>query len=136
MALPTSSFPSWLIASTSQASSRSCCLPRQVSWSSGNSYSPLYETARRESWPRHQQEKLSCQMRRSVSQETRSKGVTGAKWPAASERLACLREAVALIRQLWAEDLVTFEGQYYRTLNATIYDRPTSQCPSTLVLVD
>lgn len=55
--------------------------------------------------------------------------VTGAQWPAASERLARLREAVALIRQLWAEDLVTFEGQYYRTLNATIYDRPDQPVP-------
>ncbi|TME00651.1 MAG: glucose-6-phosphate dehydrogenase (coenzyme-F420) [Chloroflexi bacterium] len=55
--------------------------------------------------------------------------VTGAEWPPAKERLARLREAVALIRQLWAEDLVTFEGQYYRTLNATIYDRPDQPVP-------
>jgi coenzyme F420-dependent glucose-6-phosphate dehydrogenase len=55
--------------------------------------------------------------------------VTGAQWPPAKERLARLREAVALIRQLWAEDLVTFEGQYYRTLNATIYDRPDQPVP-------
>jgi coenzyme F420-dependent glucose-6-phosphate dehydrogenase len=55
--------------------------------------------------------------------------VTGVEWPPAKERLARLREAVALIRQLWAEDLVTFEGQYYRTLNATIYDRPDQPVP-------
>jgi coenzyme F420-dependent glucose-6-phosphate dehydrogenase len=55
--------------------------------------------------------------------------VTGAEWPPTKERLARLREAVALIRQLWAEELVTFEGQYYRTLNATIYDRPDQPVP-------
>src|SRR5438876_9815999 len=55
--------------------------------------------------------------------------VTGAEWLPAKECLARLREAVALIRQLWAEDLVTFEGQYYRTLNATIYDRPDQPVP-------
>ncbi|HZR42535.1 MAG TPA: glucose-6-phosphate dehydrogenase (coenzyme-F420) [Ktedonobacteraceae bacterium] len=55
--------------------------------------------------------------------------VTGAEWPPTKERLARLREAVALIRQLWTDELVTFEGQYYRTLNATIYDRPDQPVP-------
>jgi coenzyme F420-dependent glucose-6-phosphate dehydrogenase len=34
-----------------------------------------------------------------------------------------------LIRQLWTEERVTFEGQYYRTLAATIYDRPGKPVP-------
>jgi coenzyme F420-dependent glucose-6-phosphate dehydrogenase len=55
--------------------------------------------------------------------------VTAIKWPPAKERLARLREAVALIRRLWSEDLVTFEGEYYRTHNATIYDRPQQPIP-------
>ena len=55
--------------------------------------------------------------------------VTGAEWPPAKERLARLREAVDLINRLWTEDFVTFEGTYYRTLNATIYDRPDSPIP-------
>lgn len=55
--------------------------------------------------------------------------VTGAEWPAAKERLARLREAVALIRKLWSEDLVTFDGQYYHTSNATIYDKPDQPIP-------
>lgn len=55
--------------------------------------------------------------------------VTAADWPPAKERLARLREAVALIKKLWTEDLVTFEGQYYKTLNATIYDRPDQPIP-------
>ncbi len=55
--------------------------------------------------------------------------VTGAEWPPAKERLARLREAVELIRRLWTEELVTFEGNYYRTRNATIYDRPEQPIP-------
>jgi coenzyme F420-dependent glucose-6-phosphate dehydrogenase len=55
--------------------------------------------------------------------------VTGSEWPEAKERLARLREAVALIKKLWTDDLVTFEGQYYKTLNATIYDKPEQPIP-------
>jgi coenzyme F420-dependent glucose-6-phosphate dehydrogenase len=55
--------------------------------------------------------------------------VTATDWPAAKERLARLREAVELIRRLWSDELVTFEGQYYRTRNATIYDKPDQPVP-------
>lgn len=55
--------------------------------------------------------------------------VTGAEWPSAKERLARLREAVELIRRLWSEELVTFDGQYYHTRNATIYDKPEQPVP-------
>src|SRR3989442_11775195 len=55
--------------------------------------------------------------------------VTGAEWPPAKERLARLREAVEMIKRLWTEDFVTFEGTYYRTRNATIYDRPDHPIP-------
>lgn len=54
---------------------------------------------------------------------------TGMEWPELKERSARLREAVALIRQLWSEDRVSFEGQYYRTVNATIYDKPAEPVP-------
>src|SRR5438132_6253697 len=50
--------------------------------------------------------------------------VTATEWPSPRERLARLREAVELIRLLLSKDFVTFEGPYYRTRNATIYDRP------------
>lgn len=45
-------------------------------------------------------------------------------WPDFKERFARLREAVSLMRELWRRDRVTFEGEYYRTTNATVYDRP------------
>ncbi len=54
---------------------------------------------------------------------------TAMVWPEQKERTARLKEAVALIRQLWSEPRVTFQGQYYRTDKATIYDRPATAPP-------
>jgi coenzyme F420-dependent glucose-6-phosphate dehydrogenase len=51
------------------------------------------------------------------------------EWPDFKERFARLREAVRLIRILWKEDHVTFEGEFYQTSGATIYDRPESGVP-------
>jgi coenzyme F420-dependent glucose-6-phosphate dehydrogenase len=48
----------------------------------------------------------------------------GLAWPEPKERTARLKEALALIRELWSDQRVTFKGQYYRTDRATIYDRP------------
>ena len=53
----------------------------------------------------------------------------GAQWPDGKERFARLKEAVLLIKQLWAEDRVTHEGQFYQTENATIYDKPETPVP-------
>jgi coenzyme F420-dependent glucose-6-phosphate dehydrogenase len=54
---------------------------------------------------------------------------TAMKWPGFRERQGRLREAILLLRRLWTEERVTFEGQYYRTLAATIYDRPKEPVP-------
>jgi coenzyme F420-dependent glucose-6-phosphate dehydrogenase len=54
---------------------------------------------------------------------------TGIQWPEFKERFARLREALTLIRKLWREERVTFAGDYYRTENATIYDRPETPVP-------
>src|SRR3954466_15180686 len=53
----------------------------------------------------------------------------GVEWPDGKERFARFREAVKLIRQLWSEERVSFEGEYYRTDKATIYDRPDQPVP-------
>ena len=55
--------------------------------------------------------------------------VTGIEWPEFTERFARLREAVRLMRQLWTEDDVTFEGAFYRTRGASLYDRPQTPVP-------
>jgi len=53
----------------------------------------------------------------------------GLEWPDGKERFARFREAVTLIRALWSEQRVTFEGDYYRTDKATIYDVPDQRVP-------
>ena len=58
-----------------------------------------------------------------------NEGALGIEWPDNKERFARLREAVKLMRRLWSEQSVTFEGEYYKTLNATIYDRPEQSVP-------
>jgi len=50
----------------------------------------------------------------------------GIAWPEIKERFARMRESVELMQRLWKEEFVTFEGQFYRTKNATIYERPAS----------
>jgi coenzyme F420-dependent glucose-6-phosphate dehydrogenase len=52
-----------------------------------------------------------------------------AEWPEFKERWARLRESVRLLRELWAGERVTFDGDYYRTVDATIYDRPEGGVP-------
>ncbi len=54
---------------------------------------------------------------------------TGQEFPGAKERRLRLAESITLIRRLWSEERVDFEGEYYRTSGATIYDRPEEQVP-------
>ena len=53
----------------------------------------------------------------------------GIEWPKFKERFGRLRESCELIRQLWTEERVSYQGEYYRTENATIYDRPVEPVP-------
>ena len=55
--------------------------------------------------------------------------VSGREWPEFKERFARLREAVRLMRELWTSDNVSFDGEYYKTVNARIYDRPEQPVP-------
>ncbi|GAA1685416.1 glucose-6-phosphate dehydrogenase (coenzyme-F420) [Microbacterium lacus] len=48
----------------------------------------------------------------------------GLDWPDPPERFQRLKESIGLIEKLWAEERVTFDGTYYSTHDATIYDRP------------
>ncbi|WP_324613270.1 glucose-6-phosphate dehydrogenase (coenzyme-F420) [Agromyces kandeliae] len=57
-------------------------------------------------------------------------GAGAQEWPEFRERYARLREAVRLMRALWSgEDQVSFEGEYYSTHDASIYDRPDGGVP-------
>lgn len=53
----------------------------------------------------------------------------GQSWPEPPERFQRLKEAITLIRKLWSEDRVSFDGAYYRTHDATIYDKPADLVP-------
>ncbi|KAA0020143.1 glucose-6-phosphate dehydrogenase (coenzyme-F420) [Antrihabitans cavernicola] len=55
-------------------------------------------------------------------------GYTG-EWPEFKERFARLRESVELMRALWTGERIDFEGQYYRTVGASIYDVPKDGVP-------
>ena len=55
--------------------------------------------------------------------------VPEAGWPEFQERFGRLREAVALIGELWEGEPVSFDGDYYRTEEAVIYDLPDQRIP-------
>jgi coenzyme F420-dependent glucose-6-phosphate dehydrogenase len=55
--------------------------------------------------------------------------VRAVEFPGRKERRLRLAEAIELIRRLWHEERVDFEGTYYRTSRATIYDRPEEPVP-------
>ena len=61
--------------------------------------------------------------------ESLNEVVVGVDWPDQKERFARLKESVLLIRQLFREEFVSFEGEFYSTHNATLYDRPDTPVP-------
>ncbi|WP_432521540.1 glucose-6-phosphate dehydrogenase (coenzyme-F420) [Kineococcus sp. SYSU DK006] len=61
--------------------------------------------------------------------EALNETAVGVDFPEVKERFARLREAVRLIRRLWSEERVTFEGEFYRLHDATVYDRPAQPVP-------
>jgi coenzyme F420-dependent glucose-6-phosphate dehydrogenase len=58
------------------------------------------------------------------SGENLNEHVTGAKWPAADERLEMLEEAVEVIRLLWKGGYQTHRGKHYTVEQARIYTLP------------
>ncbi len=55
--------------------------------------------------------------------------VVGAPWPEQKERFHRLKESVLLMQRLFREEFVSFEGDFYRTHDATLYDRPEQPVP-------
>jgi coenzyme F420-dependent glucose-6-phosphate dehydrogenase len=53
----------------------------------------------------------------------------GVDWPEQKVRFQRLKEACQLMRRLWSEDRVSFEGDQFQTHNATVYDRPPEGVP-------
>lgn len=61
--------------------------------------------------------------------ENLNEHVWGAHWPPVEDRLAMLREAIELMRLLWAGEVVDFKGDFYRAVNARIYTLPDAPPP-------
>ncbi|WLP88964.1 glucose-6-phosphate dehydrogenase (coenzyme-F420) [Gordonia sp. NB41Y] len=51
------------------------------------------------------------------------------EWPEFKERFTRLRESIALMRELWTGAEVNFDGEYYRTQGAYMYDVPEQAIP-------
>lgn len=54
---------------------------------------------------------------------------TGTNWPETKERRRRLAESIELMRRLWTEERVDFQGEYYTAARATLYDRPDEPIP-------
>jgi G6PDH family F420-dependent oxidoreductase len=55
--------------------------------------------------------------------------VLGQHWPPATDRREMLAEAVDVMRELWAGEMVTRHGRHYTVENARIYTRPRGDLP-------
>ena len=55
--------------------------------------------------------------------------VLATEWPELPERFRRLREAVKLMKLLWSDDYVTFDGKYFKTRAAKIFDKPKNGVP-------
>ena len=51
------------------------------------------------------------------------------EWPEFKERFARLRESVRLMRELWSGEITNFEGEYYHTKDAVLFDIPERPVP-------
>ncbi|MDY6811623.1 MAG: glucose-6-phosphate dehydrogenase (coenzyme-F420) [Actinomycetota bacterium] len=51
------------------------------------------------------------------------------EWPEFKERFARLRESIKLMRELWTGEEVNFDGDYYHTQGAYMYDVPEQPIP-------
>ncbi len=53
----------------------------------------------------------------------------GFPWPPFKERAERLEEAILIMRKLWSQDFVRFEGKHYRLRDANLYVRPEASIP-------
>jgi G6PDH family F420-dependent oxidoreductase len=56
--------------------------------------------------------------------EALNEHILGDAWPPVSVRHARLAEALDIIRQLWAGDVVTYQGEYFTVHDARLFTRP------------
>ncbi|MFP7833812.1 LLM class F420-dependent oxidoreductase [Marisediminicola sp. LYQ134] len=68
------------------------------------------------------------------SGENLNEHVIGEGWPAVAVRQDMLEEAVTIIRELHAGELVTWEGQHFRVDSARVWDLPDDGVPIALAV--
>jgi coenzyme F420-dependent glucose-6-phosphate dehydrogenase len=61
--------------------------------------------------------------------ENLNEHVTGQRWPSANERRELLKEAIAVIRSLWAGGLVEHRGPGYQVIDAQLFTLPAEPPP-------
>ena len=63
------------------------------------------------------------------SGEALNEHVLGDPWPNATKRLAMLKEAIELMRLMFDEDVVSFDGDFYTVDDARLYTKPDGRVP-------
>jgi G6PDH family F420-dependent oxidoreductase len=58
--------------------------------------------------------------------ENLNEHILGDRWPSANERRAMMEEAIDLMRTLWQGGLQSYDGLYYRVVDARLYTLPES----------
>jgi coenzyme F420-dependent glucose-6-phosphate dehydrogenase len=53
----------------------------------------------------------------------------GCEWPKFAERVERLEESIRIMKLLWNENFVTFNGKYYKLRKANLYTKPKSPPP-------
>ena len=61
--------------------------------------------------------------------ESLNEVTSGNEWPTTQERFQRTKEAIALIKKLWAEEWVTFKGEYYWVKDSNLYTKPQRPIP-------
>jgi coenzyme F420-dependent glucose-6-phosphate dehydrogenase len=54
---------------------------------------------------------------------------SGNVWPTNNEKFRRLKESIRLIKKLWSEDWVNFNGEFYPVKDSNLYTKPTSPIP-------
>jgi G6PDH family F420-dependent oxidoreductase len=63
------------------------------------------------------------------SGEALNEHILGDRWPGADERIEMLEEAIAVMRELWAGEVVHHDGMHYAVEHARLYDVPDEPPP-------
>ena len=54
---------------------------------------------------------------------------TGNSWPTNKEKFSRLKESIKLIKKLWTEDWVNFDGEFYSVKDSKLYTKPARPIP-------